>query len=158
MTSGSSFASRIALSSASAGCHCSPFSHALMPALQVNDVGLQLRLPHLAEQRQRWLPLPALFARADPSAVNDDVGLQLRLPHLAQQRQRRRDDVGLQLRLPHLAQQCQRPLPLPALLARADPSAVAMMLGSSFASHISLSTDSACCHCPPFLHALTVTM
>ncbi|CAK0908324.1 unnamed protein product [Prorocentrum cordatum] len=104
MTSGSSFASRIALSSASAGCHCSPFSHALMPALQVNDVGLQLRLPHLAEQRQRWLPLPALFARADPSAVNDDVGLQLRLPHLAQQRQRR--------------------LPLPALFARADPSAV----------------------------------
>ena len=33
MTSGSSFASRISLSSANARCHCSPFSHALIPAL-----------------------------------------------------------------------------------------------------------------------------
>ncbi|CAK0801374.1 unnamed protein product, partial [Prorocentrum cordatum] len=33
MTSGSTFASSISLSSARAGCHCSPFSHALMPAL-----------------------------------------------------------------------------------------------------------------------------
>ena len=36
-----------------------------------------------------------------------------------------RDDVGLQLRLPHLAEQGQSPLPLLALLARADPGAVA---------------------------------
>ncbi|CAK0883925.1 unnamed protein product [Prorocentrum cordatum] len=33
MTLGSSFASHISLSSASAHCHCSPFSHALIPAL-----------------------------------------------------------------------------------------------------------------------------
>ena len=33
ITLGSSFASRISLSSASARCHCSPFPHALIPAL-----------------------------------------------------------------------------------------------------------------------------
>ena len=33
MTSGSSFASHISPSSAKARCHCSPFSHALIPAL-----------------------------------------------------------------------------------------------------------------------------
>ena len=33
MTSGSSVASHISLSSAKARCHCSPFSHALIPAL-----------------------------------------------------------------------------------------------------------------------------
>ncbi|CAK0885508.1 unnamed protein product [Prorocentrum cordatum] len=108
MTLGSIFASHISLSS--------------------------LRLPHLAQQRKRPLPLVAFLVGADPSAVADDVGLQLRLPHLAQQR--------------------KRPLPLLAFLARADPSAVAMTSGSTFASHISLSSVSAGCQCPPFSHAL----
>ncbi|CAK0908327.1 unnamed protein product [Prorocentrum cordatum] len=105
MALGSSFASRISLSSANAGCHCPPFSHALIPSLYLDDVGLQLRLPHLAQQCKRPLPLLALLACVDPSAVANGVGMQLRLPHLAQQR--------------------QRPLPLLALFARADPSAVA---------------------------------
>ncbi|CAK0811871.1 unnamed protein product [Prorocentrum cordatum] len=100
MTRGSSFTSHISLSSASAGCHCSPFSQALIPALkQTNDVGLQRHLTHLAQQRQGGLPLLAL-------------------------------------------------------LARADPSAVAMTSDSSFASRISLSSASAHCHCSPFSHAL----
>ncbi|CAK0909094.1 unnamed protein product [Prorocentrum cordatum] len=100
----------------------------------MGHIGLELRLPHPAQQCKRRLLLLALLARADPGVVTDDVGLQLRLPHLAQQ--------------------CQRRLPLPALLASAGPSVVAMTLGSSFASRISLSSVSARCHCPPFSHAL----
>ncbi|CAK0800632.1 unnamed protein product [Prorocentrum cordatum] len=63
-------------------------------------------------------------------------------------------DVGLQLQLPHLAQQRQPLLPLPALLARADPGIVAMTSGSNVAAHISQSSAEARCHCPPFSHAL----
>ncbi|CAK0887350.1 unnamed protein product [Prorocentrum cordatum] len=99
MPLGSSFASHTSLSSTRAHCHCPPFSQALIPALYMDDVWLQLRLPHLAQQRQRRLPLLALFARADPSVV-------------------------------------------------------AMTLGSSFTSHILLSSASAGCHCWPFSHAL----
>ncbi|CAK0907829.1 unnamed protein product [Prorocentrum cordatum] len=65
-TSGPSFASHISLSSAKARCHCPPVSHALIPALN-EGIGLQLRLPHLAEQHESPLPLLALPARADPS-------------------------------------------------------------------------------------------
>ncbi|CAK0793110.1 unnamed protein product [Prorocentrum cordatum] len=36
-----------------------------------DDFGLQLRLPHLAEQRQSPLPLLAFLARADPGAAAD---------------------------------------------------------------------------------------
>ncbi|CAK0808239.1 unnamed protein product [Prorocentrum cordatum] len=64
------------------------------------------------------------------------------------------DAVGLQCHPPHLAKQRKSPLPLLALLARADHSVVAMALGSSFASHISLSSAKARCHCSPFSHAL----
>ncbi|CAK0861814.1 unnamed protein product [Prorocentrum cordatum] len=69
MTSGSSFTSHISLSSASASCHCSAFSHALIPAIVANEVALQLRLQDLPHQHQRPLPLLALSARADPSIV-----------------------------------------------------------------------------------------
>ncbi|CAK0898190.1 unnamed protein product, partial [Prorocentrum cordatum] len=140
-----------------------------------DDVALELHLPHLVQQRQSPLPLLCLLASADPSAVADIVGLQLGLPHLAQKHQSplpllallaradpsvvadarycSTDVVGRKPRLPHLAQQRQSLLPLFALLARADPSVV-MTLGSSFASHISLSSASARCHCSPFSHAL----
>ena len=57
------------------------------PPRGVSNMVVQLRFPRLAEQRQSPLPLLALLARADPSAVTDDAGLQLRLPHLAEQRQ-----------------------------------------------------------------------
>ncbi|CAK0898215.1 unnamed protein product [Prorocentrum cordatum] len=134
MTVGSSFASHISLSSARARCHCLPFAHALIPALRaLDDVRLQLRPPHLTEQRQSPVPLFALLARADPSAVADDAWLQLRLPHLAKQR--------------------QSLLPLLARRARADPSAVAIAFGSSFASPISLNSARARRHCEPFWHA-----
>eukprot|EP00959_Pyramimonas_sp_CCMP1952_P378799 7934761-Pyramimonas_sp.AAC.1 len=39
MTSGSSFASHISLSSATARCHCPPFSQAPIPALQLMTLG-----------------------------------------------------------------------------------------------------------------------
>ncbi|CAK0834645.1 unnamed protein product [Prorocentrum cordatum] len=139
-TSGSSFAPGISLSSARARCHCSPFSHAVIPALQLDDASLQLGLPHLAHQRQRPLPLLALLARAGPSAVGKMTPGSSFASRVSLSSASARchcspfshalipalyaDDVGLQLRLPHLAQQRERPLPLPALLARADPSAV----------------------------------
>ncbi|CAK0826944.1 unnamed protein product [Prorocentrum cordatum] len=104
MTFGTSFATHISSSSARARCHCSPFPQALIPALQLDGVGLKLRLPRLTQQ-----------------------------PH--------------------------SPLPLLALLARADPSAVALVMsGSSFAPRISLSSASARCHCLPFSHALISTL
>ncbi|CAK0909576.1 unnamed protein product [Prorocentrum cordatum] len=47
----------IPLSSARAQCRSSRFSHALVEALQrIDDVGLQLRLPHPAEQRRSPRP------------------------------------------------------------------------------------------------------
>ncbi|CAK0898216.1 unnamed protein product [Prorocentrum cordatum] len=98
MTVGSSFASHISLSSARARCHCLPFAHALIPAAVADDAWLQLRLPHLAKQRQSLLPLLARRARADPSAV-------------------------------------------------------AIAFGSSFASPISLNSARARRHCEPFWHA-----
>ncbi|CAK0860553.1 unnamed protein product [Prorocentrum cordatum] len=79
MTSASSFASRISLSSASARRHCSPFPH----------------------QRQRPPPLLVIPARADHQIVADDVALQLRLPRLAQQRQRRLPMLVLPARADH---------------------------------------------------------
>eukprot|EP00959_Pyramimonas_sp_CCMP1952_P421936 8839138-Pyramimonas_sp.AAC.1 len=38
---------------------------------RVDDMGLHLRLQHLAEQCQGLLPLLALLARADPCTVTD---------------------------------------------------------------------------------------
>ena len=61
-------------------------------------VGLQLRLPYLAQQRKSPLPLLAILARADLSVVAHVVKLQLRFPQPAQQR--------------------KSPLPLLALFAR----------------------------------------
>ncbi|CAK0829741.1 unnamed protein product [Prorocentrum cordatum] len=95
---------------------------------------LQFRQPHVAQQLQGLLPLLALVARADASAAADDVQLKFRRPHVAEQH--------------------QSLLPLLALLARADQSVVAVTLGSSFASRISLNSASARCHCSPFSHAL----
>ncbi|CAK0820501.1 unnamed protein product [Prorocentrum cordatum] len=69
--------SRISLSRDMAHCHCSPFSHALITALQMDDVGLHLRSRHLAEQRQGRFPLPALLARAGPGAVDTTSGSSL---------------------------------------------------------------------------------
>ncbi|CAK0803098.1 unnamed protein product [Prorocentrum cordatum] len=63
------FVQRLWLSRDRSFCHCSTFWHALVEALFRDDVGLKLRLPQLAEQRQRPLPLPAFLARADPSVV-----------------------------------------------------------------------------------------
>ncbi|CAK0793112.1 unnamed protein product [Prorocentrum cordatum] len=52
------------------------------------------------------------------------------------------------------AKQRQNPLPLLTLLARADPSAVAITSGSNVASRISLSKPIIYCHCMFFSHAL----
>ncbi|CAK0834646.1 unnamed protein product [Prorocentrum cordatum] len=134
MTSGSSFASRISLSTARARGYCSSFSHALIPAVYLKTSGSSFA---------PGISLSSARARCHCSPFSHAV-----IPAL------HADDVGLQLRLPHLAQQRERPLPLPALLARADPSAVAMTSGSSFESRISPSSAMAACHCSPFSHAL----
>ncbi|CAK0841496.1 unnamed protein product [Prorocentrum cordatum] len=75
------------------------------PDAVADHVGLQLRLPHLAEQRQSQLPMAALTARAAHGAIAGDVGLHCRLPHLSEQR--------------------QAALPVLDLLARPDPTIVA---------------------------------
>ncbi|CAK0829427.1 unnamed protein product [Prorocentrum cordatum] len=141
MISGVSFAFHISLSSAKQRQSPLPLLALLASADRsavADDVGRQLRHPHLAQQRQSLLPLLALLASADPSIVADDVRRQLRFPHLAQHR--------------------QRPLPLLALLASADPSVVAMTLGSSFASRISRSSAKARCHSSPFSQALIAAL
>ncbi|CAK0820502.1 unnamed protein product, partial [Prorocentrum cordatum] len=127
--------SRISLSRDMAHCHCSPFSHALITALQMDDVGLHLRSRHLAEQRQGRFPLPALLARAGPGAVDCRNPAPSCISHLTEQR--------------------QSLFPLPALLARAGPVAVYTTSGSSLASRIAPSSASAHSHCPEtFSHAL----
>ncbi|CAK0851583.1 unnamed protein product [Prorocentrum cordatum] len=106
MALGSSCASQISLSSTSARCHCSPFPHALIPALKLMTLGSSFA-SHILLSNAR--------ARCHCSPFAHALIPALKLRH----------DGGLQLRLPHLAQKRQRPLPLLALLARADPGAVA---------------------------------
>ncbi|CAK0890042.1 unnamed protein product [Prorocentrum cordatum] len=99
-------ASSISLKSARARCHWPRFWHALTAVLQLMDgVGLQLCLPHLAEQRKNLPPKPNFLAGAHGSVVADEAGLQFRLPHLAEQQ--------------------QSLVPPPAFLTCADPGAVA---------------------------------
>jgi len=53
------------------------------PRIVSDDVWVQLRLSHVAEQRRSPETLLNSIARAGPSGVADDVGLLLRLSHLA---------------------------------------------------------------------------
>ncbi|CAK0860491.1 unnamed protein product [Prorocentrum cordatum] len=121
MTLGSSCASRISLSSRKRPLPLLALLARADPSAVADDVGIQPRLPHLAQQRKCPLPLLALLARADPTVFRHlalfPSGTRFLRPYSI-------DDVGFQLRLPHLAQQRKRPLPLLALLARADPSVV----------------------------------
>ncbi|CAK0834648.1 unnamed protein product [Prorocentrum cordatum] len=140
MTSGSSFASRISLSTARARGYCSSFSHALIPAVYLKTSGSSFA-PGISLSSARARCHCSPFSHAViPALQLDDASLQLGLPHLAHQRQRPlpllallaragpsavgHGDVGFHIRLPHVAQQRHGPLPLLALLARADPSAV----------------------------------
>ncbi|CAK0810542.1 unnamed protein product [Prorocentrum cordatum] len=70
MTSGSSFTSRVSLSSAMARCLLALLART-DPSAVDDGVGLQLPLPHLAQQRQGPLPLLALLARTDPSTLGE---------------------------------------------------------------------------------------
>ena len=50
-----------------------------------DHVRLEAGTPHLQQQSQGLLPLPAFIAGADRGVVADHVGLQPRAPHLRQQ-------------------------------------------------------------------------
>ncbi|CAK0890040.1 unnamed protein product [Prorocentrum cordatum] len=105
----------------------------------MDGVGLQLCLPHLAEQRKNLPPKPNFLAGAHGSVVADEAGLQFRLPHLAEQQ--------------------QSLVPPPAFLTCADPGAVAEVTsGSKFACQTSASNTKACCQCPHFSHALMTAL
>ncbi|CAK0902493.1 unnamed protein product [Prorocentrum cordatum] len=69
MTLGSSVASRISRSSARSPLPLLALPTGADPSTVADDVRLQLRLPHLAQQRQSPLPLLAFLARADPNAA-----------------------------------------------------------------------------------------
>ncbi|CAK0835948.1 unnamed protein product [Prorocentrum cordatum] len=174
MRSGSNSASHISLSSDKARCHCAHFSHTLIPAAVADCVRLYAFLTHLAQQRKSPLPLPALLASADPSIVAIALGSTF-VSHISRSSARARchcspfsqaadpnavaNDVRLYTCLPHLAQQRKGPLPLHALLERADPCVVAITTSSStFVFHISLSSARARCHCSPLWHALIVAL
>ena len=74
-------AARIFSSSDSAFCHCPRFSHAEMAAPKLCTYGAT-PAARIFQQRQRLLPLLALFADGDQPTVDEGVWLSAGLSHL----------------------------------------------------------------------------